>query len=825
MSSTRNSTQPTANGTTIHATTNAPALARQTHSDENAHSSHGTSNIAHAAVSAMKLADEHFEQANQLFAERKLEAALKEVDSAVILNPRHGDAHCLRGSCLRDLERLPESLTEYKKAAQLKSEYVWVHLSSAYAKLNDPRKALIHFNQTLGNLGRGFVNPFALELGKELRATYKQQTEERFKRAETLFSESKFQDALREVDNALNINPKHARAHCLRGSCLKESGNLQEALNEYKTAIQSSPSFWLFKQPDPSLYNNLEQAYAKLNDPERALSHINEVLSQSPTNQLAVDLRNKFQTMLQKTEEHFRRAEALFFGGKFQDAISEINCAITINPKYANGHCLRGSCLRESGNLQEALSEYKTAIELKPEYCWLYNNLEQAYVKLRDPEKALSHINDVLSNNSNNPSAIELRNKYQAMLKQTEEHFTRAEALFSERKFQDAIRETDRALNISPRHAGAHCLRGSGLREFGNLQEALNEYKTAIQLNPDYPWSYGNLGQAYMKLNDPEKALAHINEILSRNSTNPSAIELRNKLQTMLEQKAVTTTPAITPTAPPQINLTQLYLQGREVERQQEKAANRARFRALAQQQEQARIAEQIARRSDTNPYLLSLSLLEERSRQMTVENSRRVEEHRRRSEQSYTEACQRSDAQARQMTEDSRRRSEENQRRHEQSLRESHERTQRNLHQLQESDKHQQEVKRQIEICLRSTSTSSSTSSASRPNPSVTRNRIARTNSTRSNTAGTPSNTGLYKPRRNSSITVRQLPPHQVSRIGLGGTPCTHSDIMRATNAWNNFNEAYLGIGAQIIDGLSNIKYECAAENIQPMAVPTATQ
>jgi hypothetical protein len=54
----------------------------------------------------------------------------------------------------------------------------------------------------------------------------------------------------------------------------------------------------------------------------------------------------------------------------------------------------------------------------------------------------------------------------------------------------------------------------------------------------------------------------------------------------------------------------------------------------------------------------------------------------------------------------------------------------------------------------------------------------------------------------------------------GHGGALCTKGDIMIATNAMNNLDEKY-GVGAQIINGFrKDIKWGCAAENIQGPAM-----
>ena len=46
---------------------------------------------------------------------------------------------------------------------------------------------------------------------------------------------------------------------------------------------------------------------------------------------------------------------------------------------------------------------------------------------------------------------------------------------------------------------------------------ALDHFKTAIRLNPNYPEAYLNLGNTYLRKKMYEKALAHYNKALSVN--------------------------------------------------------------------------------------------------------------------------------------------------------------------------------------------------------------------------------------------------------------------------------------------------------------------
>ena len=60
-----------------------------------------------------------------------------------------------------------------------------------------------------------------------------------------------------------------------------------------------------------------------------------------------------------------------------------------------------------------------------------------------------------------------------------------------------------------PRYALAYFDLGNVLDETGRVQEAIQTYKTALQLAPTYADAHYNLALAYEKLKQPRKALPH----------------------------------------------------------------------------------------------------------------------------------------------------------------------------------------------------------------------------------------------------------------------------------------------------------------------------
>ena len=68
---------------------------------------------------------------------------------------------------------------------------------------------------------------------------------------------------------------------------------------------------------------------------------------------------------------------------------------------------------------------------------------------------------------------------------------------------------TARRIEADPRYALAYFDLGNVLDETGRVQEAIQTYKTALQLAPTYADAHYNLALAYEKIREPRKALKH----------------------------------------------------------------------------------------------------------------------------------------------------------------------------------------------------------------------------------------------------------------------------------------------------------------------------
>ena len=247
------------------------------------------------------------------------------------------------------------------------------------------------------------------------------------------------EEAINEFHTAIRLNPDYAVAHNDLGNVLTEQGKRSEAIAEYRTAIRLNPDY---------------------------------------------------------AEAHSNLGIALLDHGKAEEAIAEHRTAIRLKPDSAEAHSNLGNALREQGKLAEAIAECRTAIRLKPDLAEAHDNLGMALQQQGNLEAAIAEYR------------IALRLKPDSVLA----HDNLGAALGGQGKLEEAIAEFRTAIRLKPDFAGAHYNLGNALSDQGKLAEAIDEYRTATRLKPAVADVHCNLGHALRRQGQFADALAELKQ-------------------------------------------------------------------------------------------------------------------------------------------------------------------------------------------------------------------------------------------------------------------------------------------------------------------------
>jgi tetratricopeptide (TPR) repeat protein len=91
--------------------------------------------------------------------------------------------------------------------------------------------------------------------------------------------------------------------------------------------------------------------------------------------------------------------------GQYDEAISNYNKALEINPRLAEAYESRGIAYGKKGQCNQAISDYTKALEINPRDVWAYNNRGFAYGERGQYDEAISDYNKALEINPSDPLA------------------------------------------------------------------------------------------------------------------------------------------------------------------------------------------------------------------------------------------------------------------------------------------------------------------------------------------------------------------------------------------------------------------------------------
>lgn len=182
------------------------------------------------------------------------------------------------------------------------------------------------------------------------------------------------------------------------------------------------------------------------------------------------DLADEPDNVLRAKRDLQRAADYLDLG-RYKEAIRACNTAIRIAPHLATAYNLLGLCYDGLEQLEDAIAAYQEAVSLDPEF-------EEAKEHLHEAEVELSRA---------------------AQTDPSQEHLDLAVANVDAGQLEEALHECELAIQIAPFLADAQNYRGMILQEQEQLDDAIDAYQIAVQLDPKFYAARENLGCARLQ--------------------------------------------------------------------------------------------------------------------------------------------------------------------------------------------------------------------------------------------------------------------------------------------------------------------------------------
>jgi tetratricopeptide (TPR) repeat protein len=205
---------------------------------------------------------------------------------------------------------------------------------------------------------------------------------------------------------------------------------------------------------------NYSTSYMLLQDPQRALQHIDEALSSAPGYMLAYN----------------NRAAILAELGRVDEAVKIWNFVAKKAPDLGRTHYNLGNVAMQNGDTIFAIKKFQQAIELEPDYIPAIVNLAICYQNIGEIEQSFRLYDQALEISPNNSQLI--YNK--AFLLYENENYSEAKSLFSE------------VVTLNPQNVSALNYLGLCHQADNQPESALQCFDKALFINPNYSYAKKN---------------------------------------------------------------------------------------------------------------------------------------------------------------------------------------------------------------------------------------------------------------------------------------------------------------------------------------------
>ncbi|HQX27214.1 MAG TPA: tetratricopeptide repeat protein [Alphaproteobacteria bacterium] len=268
----------------------------------------------------------------------------------------------------------------------------------------------------------------------------------------------------------LSLNPRYARALHMLGIIALDFKHPDHAEDLVRKALaeESTPAFH-------HTLGNILNARGRLDE---AIAHYKKALEKAPD---TPDFLNNL-------------GATLIALCRYDEALPLFQKILEKDPKSFNALSNIGAALQNRKQYEEALEYYAQAITVKPDAFNVRYNVAQIFKSLGRQAEALAGYEQVLELKPDHTNAL----LNAAHILRVQNRFDEAMDYFSKIPTLDADEET---------RANAHANRGQILHRKGNCEEAIREYKRALEFLPDAAEILSNLGVSYNAVGQYEEAL------------------------------------------------------------------------------------------------------------------------------------------------------------------------------------------------------------------------------------------------------------------------------------------------------------------------------
>jgi len=210
--------------------------------------------------------------------------------------------------------------------------------------------------------------------------------------------------------------------------------------------------------------------------------------------------------------------------GKLADAAGSFRKMLALDPRIAEIHCNLAIILTQLNDVKAAIASYRKALQIKPELTLAQFNLgallqqqgllqeaarhyQQAAEQQPGFFQAWANWGTVLQERGELENAEKCYRKALALNFNAQGHFNLGTVLYGQGRHQEAIQAFREAVRLAPQFADAWNDLGETLRDQGEMDEAVHCYRQALAASPRHGRANYNMGECYCMAGQLEQAV------------------------------------------------------------------------------------------------------------------------------------------------------------------------------------------------------------------------------------------------------------------------------------------------------------------------------
>jgi putative PEP-CTERM system TPR-repeat lipoprotein len=406
---------------------------------------------------------EHLKRGDAYAREKKFQEAIVEYRSALQADPKYAEAFVGLGEAYIAIGDIKTALASYTRAADLLPENVDVQVKAGTMYLL--RHAYVDA-QTYAEraLGRDPKNIVALIL-----------------RANALAGLSQVDQAIKEIQDAIQLDPKRGDLYANLGSIQANQARYKEAEAAFQQAVAVDPT-------SPRAHSALGQFYWSIRRKDEAEAAFRKAVDLDPNDLLSNRILATFYLASSRAPEAER----------FLKAVADLSGEI-------NDRLQQADFLALQGKFDEAIAIFKTVAEKQGGFGPA--TTRHAGAEYARGNKAEGHrlLDEVLKRNPLDAPALLLSARF----------------LARESKPDEALAQAQQAVRADAGLIGAHFFLGQLYQGRGDAKSALLEYQTVVQLNPRATGAQLELSRLSLASGKPADAVAYADAARRMDSTHP----------------------------------------------------------------------------------------------------------------------------------------------------------------------------------------------------------------------------------------------------------------------------------------------------------------